>query len=350
MTPAASHVLLLGWDDSPRTGEQLAPPVFTLVQALAPYTPLAIVLPRRPITFTSAPNSHVTVLSELTPAQIKALPTRPDHAAGWQAPAAPYLGSSVEAQGARTVGASAPLATPAEPYIGRAAHASTATPGTAIAAQRTATVGLASPEVPEPQPISPTGGLLNLDDFEADGAEPEATEAQDLAQPQDDVVPALPTVEVPVAATPLAENLPDGLAALQLTPAPDADLNFQVIQYARLASRQVVTEEFAVIYATDWPTWLAAMEIRQQTGRPLVLHVHSLAQDRNTPADRGWIQELERLAMRRADVVLASSEDVAERLRATYPVAAQNLQVVAPTDTTKLNTVLSGLETAWAHR
>jgi glycogen synthase len=140
------------------------------------------------------------------------------------------------------------------------------------------------------------------------------------------------------------------LAALQLTPEPDADLNYQVIQYARLASRQVVVEDFAVIYATDWPTWLAAMEIRQQTGRPLVLHVHSLAQDRNTPADRGWILELERLAMRRADVVLASSEKVAERVRATYPAAAQHLQVVLPADTDALNNALSQLEQAWARR
>ncbi|TGD78773.1 glycosyltransferase [Hymenobacter wooponensis] len=356
MTPAASHVLLLGWDDSPRTGEQLAPPVFTLVQALAPHTPLAIVLPRRPVTLTSTPNAHVTVLSELTPDQIKAFPTRPDHSAGWQAPSAPYLGSSTGAEGTLSV-APAPLATPAAPYIGRSDQPTPTTSGVSFAvapeASRpvlpvSASTASAAPQS-LPQPVSPTGGLLNRDDFEDDGAEPEATEAQDLSQPQDDLVPTQSVAQTLPAAAP-TEAFPDSLAALQLTPAPDADLNYQVIQYARLASRQVVMEEFAVIYATDWPTWLAAMEIRQQTGRPLVLHVHSLAQDRNSPADRGWILELERLAMRRADLVLASSDEVAERLRATYPAAAQNLQVVSPADTDTLNDVLSQLELAWARR
>jgi hypothetical protein len=92
------------------------------------------------------------------------------------------------------------------------------------------------------------------------------------------------------------------------------------------------------------------MEIRQQTGRPLVLHVHSLAQDRNTPADRGWIQELERLTMRRADLVLAASDTIAQRLRAAYPLLSQQLQVVHPDDTETLTNILRQLETAWAGR
>ncbi|QJX45660.1 glycosyltransferase [Hymenobacter taeanensis] len=351
MTPAASHVLLLGWDDSPRSGEQSAPPVLTLVQALAPHTPLAIVLPRRSITLTAAPNANITVLSELTPEQVKAFPARPDHAAGWQVPTAPYLGSSAGAAG--TAGGQAPLATPVEPYIGRSAQSASIStaPSTTEGTQPTAPAGIAALQTPQslPQPVIPTGGLLNHDEFEDDGAEPDATEAQDLSQPQDDLVPNVAAAENSAPAAP-TNGLPDSLAALQLTPTAEADLNYQVIQYARLASRQVAAEDVTVIYASDWPTWLAAMEIRQQTGRPLVLHVHSLAQDRNTPADRGWILELERIAMRRADVVLAASEAVAERVRAAYPAAAQNLQVVSSDDTAALQRVLGQLESGWARR
>ncbi|SNC74626.1 Glycosyl transferase 4-like domain-containing protein [Hymenobacter gelipurpurascens] len=345
MTPAASHVLLLGWDDTPRTGEQSAPAVFPLVQALAPQIPLAIVLPRRPAALVTTPNTHLTVLSELTPADLLATAQRPDTGpAAWQAPAAPYVGSS-----------SSPLerglAIPAEPYVGRSPQAPAPDTGAAMV-----TTGLAASAAEASQrsaaasatTTQPEGGLLDHDDFEDNGAEPKAAEAYDLSQPQDDMVQdAVPKP----APTPLpSAPLPDGLAALQLTPEPDADLNYQVIQYARFATRQSFLENFSVIYATDWPTWLAAMEIRQQTGRPLVLHVHSLAQDRNTAADRGWIQELERLTMRRADLVLAASDDIAQRLRETYPLLVKHLQVVHPDDTNTLTNTLRQLETTWAGR
>ncbi|WP_045686939.1 glycosyltransferase [Hymenobacter sp. AT01-02] len=134
------------------------------------------------------------------------------------------------------------------------------------------------------------------------------------------------------------------MAALSAELPPSADLNYQVIQYARFATRQALSDNFGVIYATDWPTWLAAMEIRQQTGRPLVLHVHSLAEQRNTPADRGWALELERLALRRADLILAASDGTAERLRATYPATNNRVQVVAPNDTDTINSILRRLE------
>jgi hypothetical protein len=346
MTPAASHVLLLGWDDTPRTGEQSAPAVFPLVQALAPHIPLAIVLPRRPAALVTTPNTHLTVLSELTTDDLLATATRPTPSpAAWQIPAAPYVGSSTN--GAFTQG----LAIPAEPYVGRSPQASAADKGAATGATglEASTAETSQRSVAAPiAAVRPEGGLLDEDAFEDNGAEPEAAEAYDLSQPQDDVVPdaAPKSAQAPLPPSPL----PDGLAALQLTPEPDADLNYQVIQYARFATRQSYLENFSVIYATDWPTWLAAMEIRQQTGRPLVLHVHSLAQDRNTPADRGWIQELERLTMRRADVVLAASDSIAQRLRETYPLQAKHLQVVHPDDTDTLTNTLRQLETAWASR
>lgn len=347
MTPAASPVLLLGWDDTPRTGEQSAPAVFPLVQALAPQLPLAIVLPRRPAALVITPNTHFTVLSELTADDLLATSKRPDPNPGtWQLPAAPYLGSSA---GSSTI---QPLASPSEPYVGRSSQSEPAAAGAGQSASGLAptTPGASQRSAVAPA-TRPAGGLLDRDEFEEDGAEPTAAEAYDLTQQrQDELAPeTASTSEADLAASRPAP-LPDGLAALQLTPAPDADLNYQVIQYARFATRQSFLDNFSVIYATDWPTWLAAMEIRQQTGRPLVLHVHSLAQDRNTPADRGWIQELERLTMRRADVVLAATEELAQRLRAAYPLQAKQLQVVHPHDTDTLTQVLRQLETTWVGR
>ena len=73
---------------------------------------------------------------------------------------------------------------------------------------------------------------------------------------------------------------------------------------------------YAVIYAPAWPTWLAAQELRQRTGRPLVLHVAALAAPADEPLDEaaGWMAELQRQALRRADVVLTETAALAQRL------------------------------------
>lgn len=196
---------------------------------------------------------------------------------------------------------------------------------------------------PDPTPLTELSApelLLNEDEFAGEAAEPDATEAADLSQPAADLT-AEPTPQP--AVPPQLATLPDALASLAEDQPAEADLNFQVIQYARFATRRALLENFGVIYAADWTTWLAAMEIRQQTGRPLVLHVHSLAQDRTTHADRGWALALERLVLRRADVVLAATEQVAELLLSRYAYLASRLQVLDPADTETLHTTLRQL-------
>jgi hypothetical protein len=141
-------------------------------------------------------------------------------------------------------------------------------------------------------------------------------------------------------------TLTEALAALgrALPSAAAANLNYQVIQYARFATSWATGQSFAVIYAVDWLTWLAAMEIRQLTGRPLVLHVHSLAQERAAPGETGWAVALERLALRRADFVLASCPEIARLLTERYQLAPERLRTVAATDTTAINTLLQHIE------
>ncbi|UOQ78037.1 glycosyltransferase [Hymenobacter sp. 5516J-16] len=303
-------------------------------------------------------------MANLTQAEARAPHPHPDERPGaWQRPAAPYLGAS------ETAGAATPFLAasdgswqaPAAPYLG-------ATPP-AVAAEAAATAPVATtiavlPDLepsprpqdsavfaatPTPPPASEAPELseqelqLNQDEFAGAAAEPDGAEAAALSQPADDLVPE-PTPAPATEVLPQLASLPEALAALGTDSAAPADFNFQVIQYARFATRRALLENFSVIYASDWPTWLAALEIRQQTGRPLVLHVHSLAQERATPADRGWALELERLTLRRADVVLAASEEVAALLRTRYPALGSRLRVLDPTDIETLTTTLRQLE------
>lgn len=310
MTSASLQVLLLGWNDAPRSGEQPVPPIQPLIHTLAPHAALSVMLPQAPQpAIPVTPGTQVTALASLSEAEARAPRPGPDErpAAWHHRPAAPYVGTAEDAGLPGTASPAAPAnPAPTAPRVG----------------------ALSLPYPPAPASISPT------------------THAN-AAHPTTDDTPA----DAPDAATtPDQSNLLEALSVLGADMAPDADLNFQVIQYARFATRRALLEDFAVIYAVDWPTWLAALEIRQQTGRPLVLHVHSLAQERATPADRGWALELERLVLRRADLVLAASEELAQRLRQRYQLAAGRLRVVAPTDTETVNDILHRLENSLTGR
>jgi Glycosyl transferase 4-like domain len=362
MPPAPLPVLLLGWNEAPRTGESV-PALGPLVGNLAGSATVSVVVPHLPAA-PLAPAAHVTSLADLTPEQVLApSPPANPHPAAWQRPAAPYTGTAQDGAASPGLetnpgpsGAGGNWSAPTAPYLG-------ATPGlpeTASNAVLTGVHGLVADEERPPvidqratrvavqQAVTaraemaeaPADTPLNQDESEQEAAEPGTSEAANLAVAASS--PAFIAESAPAAARP---TLPDALAVLGLDLAPDADLNFQVIQYARFATRQAVQDTFAVIYAPDWPTWLAALEIRQQTGRPLVLHVHSLAQERATPADRGWALELERLALRRADLILAASDELAHRLRTRYQLAPERLQLVEPTDTDTLRRVLQQFDT-----
>jgi hypothetical protein len=39
---------------------------------------------------------------------------------------------------------------------------------------------------------------------------------------------------------------------------------------------------------------LAGIKIKQRTGKPLVMHIHSLEVDRSGPENKGWVYDLEK--------------------------------------------------------
>ena len=115
---------------------------------------------------------------------------------------------------------------------------------------------------------------------------------------------------------------------------PAPDLNTQVIRYARFAVPAALAEgPFTAIYAPAWPTWLAALELRQRTGCPLVLHLPALAAGRE-PADTaaGWPAEIQRQALRQADLVLTETYALARRLRRELGLAGTTVRVVPAAD------------------
>lgn len=335
MDTAPHKVLLLGWD-----APAGAPPAVTvLATALAPASQPTLLLPHLSEPLVLPAEATATDLSQLSPAALDQLTPvwSVSELASWQAPAAPYLGATPADAGSST--SQAAFGVPAAPYLGRdesqAYLLDVGVEEAALLAEPNHEATLAPPvaaDIAEHRPLA--------SDDAAAASEPDAEDAGPVLHLLDDDTPpdALdvtrepePAVSLPAAeaaAPPISVQhrvLEVALSAMRSEAADSAALNFRVIQYARLATRLAASQDFAVIYAADWQAWLAGIEIRQLTGRPLVLQVESLPPDRATTADRGWVLALERLALRRADLVLAATPELAARLTELYQLPPQRV-------------------------
>ena len=86
--------------------------------------------------------------------------------------------------------------------------------------------------------------------------------------------------------------------------AGDNPLRFAV--FSKLAA-QFARRSADVVHAHDWMTFLAGVEVKKATGKPLVLHVHASQYDRAGVDARGWIYDLEKYGMEQADIVIPVS-------------------------------------------
>ena len=307
--------------------------------------------------------SRIIGLADLTPTGSSLLAVPPALTGGENPtglrPAAPR---SQWPTGANSPAASRPWQAPAAPYLGAAAvrvfpppPPSPPRPGASESAAATP-VEVAGRAI-QPRP-HPQAGDLSFDPdpelpavrrpavFDEPTEEIGSAEALDLAAPEDNLtpdepVPAAAAVAPAVAPEP-AEALVSASTAAPTPRVPTLDgLNFRMIQYARQAAQLVRGRaDFGVIYAPSWPAWLAALEIRNSSGRPLVLYAAGLAADLPNPAERGWQLEMERMTMRRAQLILVPTEALHRRLKALYGSTIGEVRVVAAANETAVQQAL----------
>lgn len=106
------------------------------------------------------------------------------------------------------------------------------------------------------------------------------------------------------------------------------DLPREVLRYAAAAAQIASRESFDVIHAHDWLTFLAGVEARRVSGKPLVLHVHATEFDRGGGGENGFVTAIERIGLAAADRVVAVSGYTAEIVARRYGVTAERLRVV----------------------
>lgn len=106
------------------------------------------------------------------------------------------------------------------------------------------------------------------------------------------------------------------------------DVIQKVILFSKYVLKIAERKEFDVVYAHDWMTFLAGLEVKAKTGKPLALHVHALDYDRGGPESKGWIFELEKYAMENADLIMPVSNYTASVITGHYGINPEKVSAV----------------------
>lgn len=86
------------------------------------------------------------------------------------------------------------------------------------------------------------------------------------------------------------------------------DLARKVIEFSKICAVLAKQYDFDVVHAHDWMTYLAGVEVKKATGKPLVVHLHASQFDRAGADARGWIYDIEKYGMEQADAVIPVSK------------------------------------------
>ena len=377
------RVLLLGWEYAPRLTGGLGTASVRLAHALAERTELSVIVPRLP----DAPDADdpdaeppLSVLAAATngPDELRHFPESADWTA--ERPRRPSLspvsrvfadGDGAPAPGHETAPRGWPVRLTAlsalSPADVRATTAPPRPPGYEVFARQVHRVTLGVLPYAEPSALSkvvaPLGPPVGATEEPAKLREHSAALPKGVAKPAEQpadlpqesaeatetsVTSPEVAAEVPEASVTQAEVVeesaeqPEASAKLYADPLAESlapfrrpainpltlpSSNTEVVQFARLAARVASGDDIDVVYAHDWPTFLAGVEIKLAKKVPLVLHVHSTSYDRHG-ALQGWVFELERAAFRAADRVVAVSHYGAGVLRAHYGLTDERIRVV----------------------
>ena len=116
--------------------------------------------------------------------------------------------------------------------------------------------------------------------------------------------------------------------------ASSGDLAVAVSRFGHEAGRLRCLAPFDVIHCHDWLTFPAGRAAREWSRKPLLLHVHSLESDRNGVDGNRYIAALEHQALAQADLIVAVSHYLRDRITVEHGISGERVAVVhngAPT-------------------
>ncbi|MFT4261045.1 MAG: glycosyltransferase family 4 protein [Candidatus Woesearchaeota archaeon] len=108
-----------------------------------------------------------------------------------------------------------------------------------------------------------------------------------------------------------------------------SNLMYEVERFSNNIKHIALSEDFDVIHAHDWTTFLAGIAVKELTGKPLVIHVHITEFDKSggTYANP-YIYRVEKEGMLRADKIIAVSHKIKDRCIHNYGIDPSKIEVV----------------------
>lgn len=108
-----------------------------------------------------------------------------------------------------------------------------------------------------------------------------------------------------------------------------ATLFEETIRYAGLVRDIALSDDFDAIHAHEWLSFLAGIEAKKVTGKPLIVHVHATSFDQSGGGSVDpRVYRIEKLGMEEADVVIAISNFVKNTLTEKYGINPDKIRVV----------------------
>ena len=108
----------------------------------------------------------------------------------------------------------------------------------------------------------------------------------------------------------------------------EGDLLDRVWEYAQRCTRLAQGKKFDVIHAHDWITFPAGIAVAVQTGKPLVVQVHSTEFDRSGEDINQAVYEIEYRGIHSAAVIIAVSNFTREIIVKHYGASPEKVKVI----------------------
>lgn len=104
----------------------------------------------------------------------------------------------------------------------------------------------------------------------------------------------------------------------------------EVLRYGKLARAIAKSEHFDVIHAHDWLSFPAGIAAKEESGKPLIVHVHATEFDRTGGPDgiNPTVYQIEKKGLEKADAIVAVSGFTKNILTKEYGITPLKIDVV----------------------
>ncbi len=118
------------------------------------------------------------------------------------------------------------------------------------------------------------------------------------------------------------------LEQIELTGTYEGNLHAEILKYALLAVQVAQQTKPDVVHAHDWITFRAAVLIKKTFGTPVILHTHSIEQDRNGVYAQQHVMSEEKTGFEQADRIIAVSQKLKYAIVGAYGIPSDRIEVI----------------------